>query len=234
VTPDFKVFIGYDSREAIAWHVCAHSIMRRASRPVSITPIMLRQLDGLYNRQDPSASTEFSLSRFLTPHLAGGGISMFVDCDFVFLRDVWELYEMAVAAPMDDVLCVQHDYVPRGHTKMDGAVQHAYPRKNWSSLMLFNGHRQAVRNLTPERVNAMLPAALHRMEWAHNVGEIPKVWNWLAGEYTSSVSAAELSAIHYTLGGPWFPGREGCEYADVWVRELDDMLGNPQPVAMAA
>jgi len=128
VTPQFQVFIGYDSREAIAWHVCAHSIMRRASRPVSITPIMLRQLDGLYNRQDPSASTEFSLSRFLTPHLAKGGVSMFVDCDFVFLDDVWELYEQAATQPMVDVLCVQHDYVPRGHTKMDGAVQHAYPR----------------------------------------------------------------------------------------------------------
>ncbi len=207
--------------------------MRRASKPVSITPIMLRQLDGLYNRQDPSASTEFSLSRFLTPHLAGGGVSMFVDCDFVFLDDVWELYEMAVAAPLDDVLCVQHDYVPKTRVKMDGATQHAYPCKNWSSLMLFNGHRQAVRNLTPERVNAMLPADLHQMEWAHNVGSISRVWNWLAGEYIN-VPLEALKAIHYTLGGPWFPQHAHCEYADVWVRELDDMLGNPQPVAMAA
>ena len=229
----FRIFIGYDSRESIAWHVCAHSIMRRASRPVSISPIMLRQLDGIYNRADPQASTEFSLSRFLTPYLAGGGISMFVDCDFVFLHDVWELYELAATNTMDDVMCVQHEYTPRDTIKMDGQLQHAYPRKNWSSLMLFNGHRSAVKNLTPLKVESLSPANLHRMEWAQNVGHLPRAWNWLVGEY-EKVPLNQLKAVHFTSGGPWFKQQANCDYAEVWVRELDDMLGNPQPERMAA
>ena len=38
------VCIGWDPHEIIAWHVLAHSIMRRASRPVTIKPIMLSQI----------------------------------------------------------------------------------------------------------------------------------------------------------------------------------------------
>ena len=233
MTPDFSIWIGYDSRESIAWHVCAHSIMRRASKPVKIAPIMLRQLDGLYSRKDPAASTEFSLSRFLTPHLAGGGVSMFVDCDFVFLHDVWELYELAATNYMEDVLCVQHDYVPAARVKMDGQVQAAYPRKNWSSLMLFNGHRAPVRNLTPLKVSALAPADLHRMTWAQNVGHIPRAWNWLVGEYPKA-PLDEVKALHFTNGTPAMPGYQDCDYSGVWVKELDDMLGNPQPERMAA
>ena len=233
MSPDFSIWIGYDSRESIAWHVCAHSIMRRASRPVRIAPIMLRQLDGLYSRQDPEASTEFSLSRFLTPHLAGGGVSLFVDCDFVFMADVWELYELAATNIHEDVLCVQHDYTPAARVKMDGQVQAAYPRKNWSSLMLFNGHRAAVRNLTPLKVAALAPADLHRMTWAQNVGHVPRAWNWLIGEQPV-VPLDEVKALHFTNGGPWFQEYANCDYSEVWVRELDDMLGDPQPERMAA
>ncbi|MED6225514.1 hypothetical protein PIB30_094440, partial [Stylosanthes scabra] len=39
------------------------------------------------------------------------------------------------------IMCVQHDYTPKESTNMDGAVQTVYPRKNWSSMVLYNcGH----------------------------------------------------------------------------------------------
>ena len=46
-----RVFIGYDPREALAFSVLAYSIHARASRPVSIAPIMLSQLQGVMTRE---------------------------------------------------------------------------------------------------------------------------------------------------------------------------------------
>jgi hypothetical protein len=66
-----RIFIGYDRREAIGFQVLRHSIISRASEPVSITPIVLQNLGGLYQRmEDPLQSTEFSFSRFFAPYLA--------------------------------------------------------------------------------------------------------------------------------------------------------------------
>lgn len=215
----FKVFIGYDPREAVAWHVCAHSIMRHASKPVMISPLIRSQVKGIHDRDDAKASTAFSLTRFLTPHLADNGVSMFVDCDFLFQSDVWELYDIAKADPYKDVFCVQHDYSPRTDRKFLGAVQHQYPRKNWSSLMVFNGHRASVKRLTPEYVQKATPAELHRMEWAKDIGGLPRTWNWLVGEY-ESVDSNAVKALHYTLGSPCFGP---SEHEDVWWNEYHRM-----------
>src|SRR5678815_3365399 len=90
----FRIFIGMDSREPTSYHVLAHSIIRRATRPVSITPIALNQLaPWLYRRQrTPKESTEFSFSRFLTPYLSGyQGTSLFLDSDMLALVDIWEI-----------------------------------------------------------------------------------------------------------------------------------------------
>ena len=60
-----KIFIGYDPKEAVAFHVLCHSLMQRSSKPISITPINLKNLKGLYSRQhDQRQSNEFSFSRF--------------------------------------------------------------------------------------------------------------------------------------------------------------------------
>ena len=66
---------------------------------------------------------------------------------------------------------------------MDGAVQTAYPRKNWSSLMLFNCDHPSVKALTPEVVNRENGAYLHRLQWAEDsdIGALPVEWNWLEG-----------------------------------------------------
>src|SRR6188768_1135143 len=57
----FRVYIGWDQREPIAYDVAKFSLERRASIPVAVAPIKLDDLRsrGLYRRdQDPLASTE--------------------------------------------------------------------------------------------------------------------------------------------------------------------------------
>ncbi|CAL4949999.1 unnamed protein product [Urochloa decumbens] len=234
----FRVFVGYDSREDIAYRVCRHSLLRRSSIPLEVIPIVQQELRdaGLYWRErGPTESTEFSFTRFLTPHLAGyRGWALFVDCDFLFVADVAELLRLlALVAGADDgprrraVVCVHHDYTPTEATKMDGAVQTAYPRKNWSSMVLFNcGHPKNVAALTPEAVSTRSGAYLHRFMWLDDdeVGEVPFVWNFLVGHNRvdpDDVAGTMPRAIHYTSGGPWFERYRDCEFADLWVKERD-------------
>src|SRR5437588_411598 len=139
--PDpFRIFIGFDQREPEAYEVAKFSLARRASIPVAVEPIKLADLRarGLYTRDaDPLASTEFTYSRFFTPYLAGyAGWALFCDCDFLWLGDIAGLVEYTRTPKA--LYCVQHDYTPKETTKMDGKPQTTYPRKNWSSLMLFN------------------------------------------------------------------------------------------------
>ncbi|CAL4967408.1 unnamed protein product [Urochloa decumbens] len=229
----FRVFVGYDSREDIAYRVCRHSLLRRSSIPLEVIPIVQQDLreSGLYWRdRDPTESTEFSFTRFLTPHLAGyRGWALFVDCDFLFVADVADLLRLAASASAGGaaVMCVHHDYAPMEATKMDGAVQTVYPRKNWSSMVLFNcGHPKNVAALTPEAVSTRSGAYLHRFMWLDDdeVGEVPFVWNFLVGHNKvdpDDVAGTAPRAIHYTSGGPWFERYRDCEFADLWNQERD-------------
>lgn len=240
MTP-LKVYIGYDPREAITYHVLAHSILTRASGPVQICPIMLSQLGELYKRErHPGQSTDFTFARFLTPYLAGPGISIFLDSDMLCLADIYELQKLAMEQKYSDVLVVKHDYKPREGRKFLGQTQEPYPKKNWSSMMVFNGHRIACRNLTPEYVNKATPMQLHQFEWARDVGEVPAEWNHLVGEYDPKNG---VKIAHYTLGAPCFRKYQNCEYSHEWFVELgrmtychdpdsegsyhDDLSGNP-------
>lgn len=219
-----KVFIGWDSREDIAYQVCRHSLLRHASGPVEAIPLKQEELRdrGLYEKEaDPLASTEFTYTRFLVPELCGfEGWGLFCDCDFLWLGDVTEL--RAKQDPDKALLCVQHDYRPTEKTKMDGAVQTVYPRKNWSSLMLFNCGHPANRVLTHDLVNREGGAFLHRFQWLDDslIGELEPSWNWLEG-WTKNVSDLEPKAIHYTRGGPWFEDWQDVDYADLWIAERD-------------
>ncbi len=216
-----KVFVGYDSREDIAWQVCRHSILRRSSEKVSVHPLrqpVVREL-GLYTRPaDALASTEFSLTRFLTPYIsAHDGWTVFVDCDFLFTRPLDEL--LPLLDPSKAVYVVKHDYVPANARKMDDKVQTTYPRKNWSSFMVFNGRHPAVKALTPAVVNSAEPAYLHRFSWVDDadIGELDLTWNFLEGEYQAPETPP--AAVHYTNGGPWFDAWKGVDYADLWLAE---------------
>ena len=162
-----KIFVGYDTSEDIAWEVCRHSLLRHADNDLVVIPLrqaMLREL-GLYTRsEDVGASTEFSLTRFLTPYLAAQeGWVVFCDCDFLFRRDVRAVFEGL--DPTKALYCVQHDYTPAYRVKMDGKKQASYPRKNWSSFMVFNCDHPDVRALTPAVVNSAAPAYLHQFKW---------------------------------------------------------------------
>lgn len=212
-----RVFIGYDPREAVAFSVLAFSIQRRASSPVSITPLMLSQLAGIYTRErHPLQSTDFSFTRFLTPHLCGyRGWALFMDCDMLMLDDVARLW--ALRDERYAVQVVKHNHVPRENTKFLDSAQTKYEKKNWSSVMLFNNARCAA--LTPQYVNAASGLELHQFKWLSEegaIGEIPHRWNHLVG-YDPPDS--DVSNVHFTLGGPYFDGFRDCEYADDWRRE---------------
>lgn len=222
-----KVFVGYDSREDIAWQVCRHSLERHSESSIEVVPLRqdsLREL-GIYSRpKDLGASTEFSLTRFLTPYFAGGSDwAIFCDCDFLFTTDVRTVFEGL--DPNKAVYCVQHDYTPAHRVKMDGKAQTIYPRKNWSSFMIFNCRHPDVAALTPAVVNSATAAFLHRFEWVSDdsaIGALELDWNFLEGEYAKPERLPR--AIHFTNGGPWFDEWKDCDFADLWNQERDMYL----------
>ena len=217
-----RVFIGYDTREAAAFSVLAHSIHARASQPVSITPVMLSQLGGVFARDvNPLQSTQFSFSRFLTPWLCDyEGWAIFMDCDMLVLDDIarlWSLREDRYA-----VQVVKHVHVPREEVKFLGAVQTKYEKKNWSSVMLMNCAR--CRTLTPEYVNRASGLELHQFKWLEGddaIGALPAKWNHLVGY---DAPRRDASLVHYTIGGPYFDAWRDCEYEKEWFAERDAML----------
>lgn len=217
-----RIFIGYDPREAVAFSVLAHSINSRASVPVSITPLMLSQLKGVYTRErHPLQSTDFSFTRFLVPYLCDyTGWALFMDCDMLVVDDIaalWRLQDERYA-----VQVVKHNHVPREETKFLNAAQTKYEKKNWSSVMLFNCARSSA--LTPEFVNSASGLELHQFKWLGDdalIGEIPHRWNHLVGY---DAPGTEVSNLHYTLGGPYFDDFRDCDYAEDWRRERDALL----------
>ena len=217
-----RIFIGYDPRETVAYNVLVHSIITRSSRPVAITPICLKQVADVFHREfHPLQSTEFSLSRFLTPYLADyTGWSIFMDNDMLVVDDIaklWQLRDERYA-----VQVVKHHHVPKEKTKFLGKPQSSYEKKNWSSVMLFNNSR--CRALTPEYVSTASGLELHQFKWLGDddlIGALPHRWNHLVDydPYTE-----EVSILHYTLGGPYFPEYRNCQYADRWLKEKEAML----------
>lgn len=244
VKTPLRVFIGWDSREVLAYHVLCQSIIQHASGPVAIIPLVQSSLRerGLYWRErSQTESTEFSLTRFLVPYLSGyGDWSIFMDCDMLCQGDVYDLLKLAKAderaRSYGSVWCVQHDYTPKTARKMDGCVQTTYPRKNWSSVMVFRN--KFCERLTPDYVNTASGLDLHRFAWAGidplNVRALPPEWNWLVGEYPPN---PEAKLLHYTLGGPWFRDYQHCDHADRWFAMLDEAfptLNLPKPEALHA
>ena len=214
-----RVFIGFDPVETVSYHVLSHSIQARASEPVAITPLMLSQLSGVMTRERHELqSTDFSFSRFLAPYLCDfQGWSLFMDCDMLVLDDISKLWVLR-----DDAYAVQvvkHHHVPKEDTKFLGQAQSKYEKKNWSSVMLFNNAK--CRALTPEFVNSATGLELHRFQWLGDdglIGEIPHRWNHLVG-YDETVPVAEVSNLHYTIGGPYFDDYRDTAYADEWFTE---------------
>ena len=220
-------FIGYDAKEDIAYRVCKHSLLKRTSVDVKATSLKLDELISkkLYTRSiDPLASTQFTYSRFLVPNLMNyNGWAAFCDCDFIFLDDVANLFK-----DLDDskaVYCVQHDYTPKEKHKMDGQKQTIYPRKNWSSFILFNCSHASTKKLTLDTVNRESGAYLHQFKWCKDeeIGALDERWNWLEG-WTSKHNKKQPFAVHFTRGGPWFSEWQDVEYSSEWIKERDEYL----------
>jgi hypothetical protein len=217
-----RIFIGFDSKEVIAYHVLAQSIIEKSSVPVEFSPIVLSNLDGLFTRErNPLQSTEFSFSRFLTPYLSGyQGWSIFMDCDMLMRADIAELWALR-----DDryaAMCVKHDYQPKIETKFLGQTQTKYEKKNWSSFILFNNAK--CRALTPDYVNTATGLQLHQFKWLENddlIGELPVTWNYLVNEYDYREDAKN---VHFTDGGPYFEEYKNDDYAEEWFAARERLL----------
>jgi lipopolysaccharide biosynthesis glycosyltransferase len=220
-----RVFLGYDSNESVALYTLMHSIVSRASRPVAITPIVLKQVP-LSRPKAEFQSTEFSFSRFLVPWMCGfEGKAIFMDSDIICMADICELWDL----PLDrTVSVVKHDYRPNMENKFLNQPQSTYPKKNWSSVMVFNN--PLCKALTPTMVNTASGAYLHQFQWVEYgdveaysmIGELPREWNHLVGEENQGrIEDAKL--IHYTRGTPCFAKYRQCEGSILWHGELAKM-----------
>ena len=223
------IFIGYDSKEDIAYRVCKQSLSRTSGKRLDIRSLKLYELVAkkFYTRGiDPLASTEFTYSRFLIPALMNfKGWAIFCDCDFLFFEDISMLFES-----LDEkkaIYCVKHDYTPKEKHKMDGQQQTIYPRKNWSSFVVFNCSHPSNKKLTVDLVNSETGSFLHQFKWLKDdeIGSLDERWNWLEG-WTSGHNHNKPYAVHYTRGGPWFSEWQDVEFAKEWIDERDYYLTN--------
>ena len=239
------VFIGYDPREKIAATVLEFLIRENSPKPINVKLLRKDILEkmGLYyrkhttvNEQDIDSidmrpfSTEFSFSRFLVPALMMyEGWALYMDCDMYLRTDINELFE-EYDSDFYPVYCVKHDYNPTDAYKMDGKQQSKYPRKNWSSFMLWNCGHELNRKLTPREVNTQPGSYLHQFQWLPDkdsaLGTIHEEWNWLDGHSDEEIKPKN---VHFTTGGPWFRGwgsnraTDGL-YASEWNQDYSFLL----------
>jgi len=220
-----RVYIGYDHAEHQAYRVALKSLSKytkTAPEPLDASRLhaggLLRRLVdtrvGMYDLpSNAPCSTEFAVSRFLVPILCQSGWALFTDCDVVFLGNPREL--LALADPDKAVMVVKHNHFGHG-TKMGGAIQTHYPRKNWSSVMLFNCDHEANKRLTIQDVNERPGRDLHAFYWLHDseIGELPPEWNWLVNV---TPKPAYPKIAHFTNGGPWIANWTPAEHDAIWL-----------------
>jgi len=208
-----KISIGFDQREAVAYHTFCQSIIQNTTQPVLFLPLALNLFDN-YKENHNDGSNSFIYTRFLTPYLFDfQGWAIFADGDMICNADLsmlWNLKDENKA-----VMCVKHDYKTKAKEKYLGNINQDYPRKNWSSLVIWNCKHPANKILTPDFVMKQSGAFLHRFQWLEDnlIGELDPQWNWLVTEYPDNQSA---NLLHYTLGTPCFKDYQNCEMAELW------------------
>ena len=212
-----KIFIGLDIKHQIAYDVCKESILRFDSKyELEIKPINYKTVTSYSRPKNKFESTDFSFARFWTPFESNfEGISIFMDSDFLFLESIDNLIDLYDSKKA--VMCCKHNYTPKSDVKMDGKIQTAYPRKNWSSLIIFNNEHKKNKALEPWMLNTLTGSYLHRFNWLadRDIGSLPLEWNWLVGYYKSE-SGFNPKALHFTDGGPWLKDYKNCEYNKLW------------------
>ena len=208
-----KIVIGFDQREAVAYHTFCQSIIEHASIPVSFIPLAINTLKD-YKETHTDKSNDFIYSRFLTPYLTQyQDWAIFADGDMICQADIKELWDLRDETKA--LLVVKHDYQTKAHQKYLGNINENYPRKNWSSVILWNCKHPKHEILTPNFIANQTGKYLHRFSWLddNDIGELPKEWNWLAIEYPENRKA---KIVHYTLGTPCFKDYKNTEMSDLW------------------
>lgn len=224
-----RIYIGHTSYQDSVYQVAKHSILHHTS-DVACYPIKqanLREL-GIYQRaEDVNGATEFSITRFLTPWLAGfKGWVLFCDNDVLALTSLNPLFDLVDSKYA--LMCVKHAYTPSSLIKLDGQKQYLYPRKNWSSVVLWNAAHPKNQCLTPEYINQASPLHLHRFLWLHDedIGEISHEWNWLVDWYHEPKDG-HPKLLHFTEGGPYFKHYQDVTYANLWRDAFSECMGRP-------
>jgi lipopolysaccharide biosynthesis glycosyltransferase len=208
-----SIVVGFDQRESIAYHVFCQSVLERASSPLRFIPLS-DNLVKKYKETHLDGSNQFIYSRFLTPYLSEyKGWAIFADGDMVCQADITDLWNLRDESKAVQV--VKHDYKTKAQIKYLGNKNENYPRKNWSSLILWNCEHPANKLLTPDFIQTQPGSFLHRFSWLGNelIGELPMEWNWLAIEYPENT---EAKIIHYTLGTPCFKDYSKESMSDIW------------------
>lgn len=225
-----KVFVGWDSAEMKAHQIAVTSLHAHASTRHEVRRLALDELQarGFYTRptkhlhhhqlwdvvSDAPMSTGHAIARFFVPLLCNyEGWALFTDGDVLFRDDVAKLMELA--DEQFAVMVVQHPPMPEAETKKDGQTQTTYPRKNWSSVMLFNCGHWANTILWNTVLNQWPGRDLHAFRWLRDehIGALPPRWNYLAGV---SAPQDDPAIVHYTLGVPDIAGHEHDPFADEW------------------
>ncbi len=219
-----KIFVGYDGKvEPVAYHTFCQSVIEKSTIPVSFTPLALNTLSE-YNETHTDGSNAFIYSRFLVPYLCNfKGMALFVDGDMICRTDIAEIlweHEQDEA-----VKVVKHYYQTKHPIKYLGSKNEDYPKKNWSSVMLWNCGHHLNKQLTPKFVMEKDGKYLHRFQWLkypeEQVGKLDETWNHLVTEYDYDQDA---KLAHFTLGSPCFNGYQDCDYSEEWFDTYKRMI----------
>jgi lipopolysaccharide biosynthesis glycosyltransferase len=190
-----NVFIGYDERQPVSYHVLHASIMKHASVPVAITPLILSTLP-----MKRRGLTPFTYSRFLCPYLCDfKGTSLFLDADILARADLAGLPN--IEDSFANVAIVKNKL-----------------KFEWSSVMLFNN--ALCRMLTPANIDDASHNPLG-LGWAKNIMELRAEWNHLVG-YDDPNPNAKL--VHFTRGVPAWPETAMSEHTTEWKSTMLDLV----------
>lgn len=241
----YHIFVGYDEREHEVFQVCKYTLEKNSTVPIKVHKLHHKPLrdnkmltrewkiesNGQYTDlvDGRPFSTQFTFSRFLLPELwktindpNKSPLVMFVDCDFVYLQDIGEMFKEIENYKIrhgarNALYCTQHNYNPNNQVKMDGINQSRYNKKLWAAMMVFDMEHQKNEKVTCEYVNTTSGRELMQLSWVDDlteIGHIEEKWHFIPDH--SERNTNEIAAIHYTEGGPWFPNYRNCKYAHHW------------------
>ena len=215
------IVVGFDQRESVAYHTFTQSVIENSTIPVRFLPLSMSSLSN-YKEVHKDGSNDFIYSRFLVPYMMNfKGWAIYADGDMICLEDIKKLWDLR--SNQYAVQVVKHDYKTKITEKYWGNKNEDHPRKNWSSLILWNCDHNAHKVLTPDFIQNQSGAFLHRFSWIKDeeIGSLDKEWNWLAMEYEEKES---IKLIHYTIGTPCFKEYEKTSLSSYWKKSFSNML----------